>query len=185
MEWKGDEGNEQVLAWSCNPVSTRRKPRLASHIQSHNWMQMGIVRILYVCSMQISWWCNIELHGRRLVSFSSLQRCCHTRASRQNGEGQSRYPENRACEEAIGRRGNKCWKLDSVRDALRNEHLAGLYQPQNRCFLWVRCQLQRSKDPLVVILGPIDSSIRSLATVFCRETWRSKYHESQEQLERF
>jgi len=32
MEWKGGEWNEPVPAWSCNPVSTRRKPRAASHI---------------------------------------------------------------------------------------------------------------------------------------------------------
>jgi len=51
MEWEGDERNEQVLAWSCNPVSMRRKPRSASHIQSRNGVHTGIVRILYVCSI--------------------------------------------------------------------------------------------------------------------------------------
>ena len=34
MEWEGDEGNELVPTWSCNPVSTRQKPRSASHIQT-------------------------------------------------------------------------------------------------------------------------------------------------------
>jgi len=45
MEWEGDEGNEPVPAWSCNPVSTRRKPRAASHIRSHKWVDTGIGRI--------------------------------------------------------------------------------------------------------------------------------------------
>jgi len=51
MEWEGDERNEPVPAWSCNPVSTSRKPRSASRIQSHNWVHLGIVRILYVCAI--------------------------------------------------------------------------------------------------------------------------------------
>jgi len=36
MKEEGDEGNELVPAGSCNPVSTRRKPRSASRIQSRN-----------------------------------------------------------------------------------------------------------------------------------------------------
>jgi hypothetical protein len=36
MEWTGDEENELVHAWSCNPVSMRWKPRSASHIQLRN-----------------------------------------------------------------------------------------------------------------------------------------------------
>jgi len=51
LKRKGDKGNELLPAWSCNQVSTRRKPRLVSHIQSRNWVLMGVVRILYVCSM--------------------------------------------------------------------------------------------------------------------------------------
>jgi len=38
---------------------------------------------------------------------------------------------------------------------------------ENRYFQGVRCRLQLSKDPLDVSLGRTDSSIRSLATVFC------------------
>jgi len=44
MEWEADEGNELVPAWSGNPVSTRQKPRSASHIQSCNWMRTGSVQ---------------------------------------------------------------------------------------------------------------------------------------------
>jgi len=51
MEWEGDEGNELEPAWSCNAVSTRMKPRSAFHLQSRNWVQTGIVRILYVFSL--------------------------------------------------------------------------------------------------------------------------------------
>jgi hypothetical protein len=36
MESEGDEENELVSAWSCNPVLTRRTPRSASHIQLRN-----------------------------------------------------------------------------------------------------------------------------------------------------
>jgi len=47
----------------------------------------------------------------------------------------------------------------------------------------VRCQLQLSEDPLDVSLGRTDSSIRRLATVFCRETWTRTYNELQGRLE--
>jgi hypothetical protein len=49
MEWEGDERNEPVHATRCNSVSTRRKPRSASRIQSRNVVHMGIVRIPHVC----------------------------------------------------------------------------------------------------------------------------------------
>jgi len=49
MEWEGYEGNELVLAWSCNPVSMRQKPRSAFHNESRNWVHIGIIWILYVC----------------------------------------------------------------------------------------------------------------------------------------
>jgi len=51
MQWEGDEKNEPVHDWSCNPVSMRRKPRSASHIHLRNWVHTGIVSILYVCSI--------------------------------------------------------------------------------------------------------------------------------------
>jgi len=56
MEWKGYEGNDPVCAWSFNPVSTRRKPHWASHIQSRNWVHTGIVRILYILESYIYAW---------------------------------------------------------------------------------------------------------------------------------
>jgi len=184
MGWEGDEGNESVPVWSCNPDSMRRKPRSASRIQSHNWVHMGSVRILYVCSIYISRWCNIELHGGCLASFSYLQRCFLTRLSRQQGEGQRQYPENGTRKEAKGRWANKCWTLDTVQEAAPNEHLAGLYQLRDRCFEGVGYRLQLSEDPPDVSLGQTDSSIRSLATVFCHATWTSIWNEPQGWLER-
>jgi len=50
----------------------------------------------------------MELDGGRLASFSHLQRCILTQASRQKGEGYSQCPEDGPREEAIGRRGNTC-----------------------------------------------------------------------------
>jgi len=173
MEWEGDEGNEPVPAWSCNTASIRRKPSSASHFQSHTWVHAGNVGILYVCSIWISRQCNIELHGRCLALFPHLQRCFLTWASQQIGESQCLCPENGTPEEAKGRRGIKFCNLDTVQDAVRNECLAGLYQPWDRCFHAVRCRLQLAKDPLDAALGHTDSSIRSLATVFCRDAWSS------------
>jgi len=146
---------------------------------------MGIVKILCVCLIYISRWCNIELHGRRFVLFSHLQRCFPTRARRQKGECQRQCPENRTCGGAKGRCGNKCWNLDSFQEAARHECLVGLYQPRERCFQRVRCQLQLAKDPLDVSLGRTDLSIWSLATVFLHETWTSTYNKHQGRLECF
>jgi len=55
---------------------------------------------------------------------------------------------------------------------------------RDRCFQGVKCQLQLSEDPLNVSLGQTASSIRSLATVLCREPWISTWNDSQERLER-
>jgi len=74
MEWEGDEGNDPVPEWSCNPVSTRWKPQSVSYVQSRTWVLTGIVRILYVCSIYKSQWCSIVLDGGCLASFSHLQR---------------------------------------------------------------------------------------------------------------
>jgi len=185
MESEGDEEYEPLPACSCNSFSTRRKPHSASNIPSPNWVHMGIVRIVYVCSIWISRWCSIELHGRRLAVCSRLQRGFLTRASQYKGKGQSQCPENGTCEEAKGRRGNKCWNWDTVQDAARNEHLAGLYQPRESCFQGVECHLQLTEDPLDVSLGQNDSLTRSLVIVFCREAWTSISNEPQGWLERF
>jgi len=118
-------------------------------------------------------------HDDATLSYMEDVLCCfHTfkdvflsREGRQKGKGHSQCLENGARAEAKGRRGNKCWIMDAIQDAARNERPAGFYQPRDRCFEGVRCRLQLSKDPFDVSLGQIDSSILSLATVFCRETW--------------
>jgi len=173
MQWKGDKRNEPVPDWSCNPVSTRRKPCAASHIQLCNIAYTGIFRILSVCSIEISRWWNIERHGRPLTSFSHLKRCFLPGASQHKGVGQSQCPENRTREEAKGRWRNNWWNLDAVQEVVQNEFLVGLYQPRDSCFQGVRCRLQASEDRLDVSLGWTDSSIQSLVTEFCWETWRS------------
>jgi len=89
MEWEGDEGNELGPAWSCNPVSMRCKLHSASHIQSCKWVHTGIIRILYVCSIQFSQCCNFVLHGGHLASFSHFQRCFLTQASQAKCEPQA------------------------------------------------------------------------------------------------
>ena len=173
MQWEGDEGNELVPAWSCNPVSTRRKARPASHIHLRNWVHTGIVRILYVYSISISQCCNIELHVRRLASFSHIQECCLTQASRQKGESQSQSPESVTWEEVQCRGGNRCWDCDAIQDAAWNHRQVGLYQLQDRGFQGVRFRLQLSEDTLNVSLGQTDLSICSLATEFSWGTWTS------------
>jgi len=183
MQWEVEEANEPVAAWSCNPVSTRRKPHSSSHFQSHNWVHTGIVIILNLCSIWISRWCYIPLRGGHLASFSHIQRWFLSWASRQKGKGQSQCPDNRTCEEEKRRWGNKCWNLDAVQEAVRNEHLPELDQPRNRYFQGVICWLQLSKYPLDVSLGRTDSSILSLPTLFCPETWRSTHDEPQGRLE--
>jgi len=183
MEWERDERNEPVPAWSCNPVSTWCKPRWASHIQLRNWVHRGIVSILYVCSKYISRWCNIEVYGGCLALFSHLERCFLTQASKQQGDDQSQWPTNGTSKEAKGRRRNKCWNLYAVQEVAQNECLAGLYQPQDRCFQWVGCRLQLSKNPLDVSLVQTDSFIWSLAKVFCWETWASTSNKPQWRLE--
>jgi hypothetical protein len=129
MEWKGDEGNQLVPAWSCNSDSTRRKPHSASHIQLHNWVQTGIVRSLHVWSILIPRWCNIALSRGRIASCTHVQRCFATQASQWQREGQTYCPDNRTREEAQGRRGNKCWNLDAVQEVVRNELLTAIHQP--------------------------------------------------------
>ena len=96
----------------------------------------------------------------------------------------SQCPENGTREEAKGRRGNKCWNLDAVQEAARNECLAGLYQPRDTYFQGVRCRPQLSEDPLDVPLGRTALSIRSLATVSCRATLTSTENQPQGRLER-
>jgi hypothetical protein len=115
MEWEGDEGNQPVPAWSCNPVSMRQKPWSVSHIQSRNWVHMGIVRIHYVYSILISRWCNFKLCAGRLTLFSHHQRCFLTRASRQLGKSQSQCTENGTWKETKGRRRNKYWNFDTCK----------------------------------------------------------------------
>jgi len=51
MEWEGEKGNEPVPTWSYNPVSMKSKPRSAFHIQLRKCVHMGIIWILYVCSI--------------------------------------------------------------------------------------------------------------------------------------
>jgi len=132
MEWEGDEGNEPVPAWTCNPVFMRRKPRSASDYQSHNGVHTRIITFRYVCSIWISCWLSIELHGGRLASFSHLVRCFLTWASLQKGKGHSQCPENGTCEDAKCRQGNKCWNLDTVQELVQNKCLAVLYYPRDR-----------------------------------------------------
>jgi len=103
----------------------------------------------------------------------NIQRGFHTRPSRKERKGQRQCHENRTREHATGRRGNTCWNLDTVQIAARNECLVGSYEPWDRCLEGVRCWLQLSEDPLDVSLGRTDPLIRSLATVFGRETWTS------------
>ena len=74
--------------------------------------------------------------------------------------------------------------MDAVKEAARNECLVGLYPPRDRYFQGVGCRPQLSGDLLDVSLGRTASSIRSLATVFCRETWTSTYNQPQGLLER-
>jgi len=170
---EGDEGNEPVPAWSCNPVSARWKPRSASHIQLRNRVHIGFVWILYVCSIYISAWCSIELHWGHLGSISHCQRYFLTRLSQAPGEGQSQCAENVTPKAAKGRQGNKYCNLDAIQDAVQNERLAGLHQPRDRYFQGVSWSLQHSRDPLDVALDRTDSSIRSLATVFFQAPWTS------------
>ena len=51
MKWDGDQGCEQVPAWSYNPDSMRWKPHSASQIQSHHCVHKGIIGILHVYSI--------------------------------------------------------------------------------------------------------------------------------------
>jgi len=125
MEWKGDEENEPVPVWRCNLLFTRRKPSTASNNQSHNRVHTGIIWILYVFSIYISQWCNIELPGERVVSFSHLQRCFLPWASWERGESQSQCPENRTREEAKGRRWNQCWHIDTIQEVALDEGQVG------------------------------------------------------------
>jgi hypothetical protein len=139
MECEGDEGNEPVPAWSFNPVSTRLKPRSASHNQSRNWVHTAIDRILYVYSISISRWSNISLYEVHIAWFSHLWRCFLTWVSRQQGEVQSQCPENGTCKYSKDWRGNNCWTLGHIQEAMRNECLVGLYQPWDRSFRRVSC----------------------------------------------
>jgi len=96
--------------------------------------------------------------------------------SRQICKGPSQYPNNRTFEEANGRWGNKYWKLDSVHEAPHSGYLVGWNQLQDRFLRGSRCQDQHSADPLDGSLGPTDSLIWSLATVFC---WEMTQHITQ------
>jgi len=71
MEWEGDERNETIHAWSCNPVSTRRKPRSAMHIQSCNGYTRGLLEF-YMYARYTS-------HDDATLSFMQDALCCfHT-----------------------------------------------------------------------------------------------------------
>jgi len=89
MKWNGHEWIEPVPSWSCSPVSTRREPRSATHIQRRNWVHTGIVRILDVCSIYIFWRCSFKLHAGRPALFSHLERCFLTWASRQKAKAKA------------------------------------------------------------------------------------------------
>jgi hypothetical protein len=91
MEWEGDEGNELVSTWSCNPVSMRWKPSSSCHIQLHNTVRRGIAIISYVCLIHISRWCNSELHGGLLASCSHVQKYFRTHVSWHHGKGQANF----------------------------------------------------------------------------------------------
>jgi len=164
-------------------LSTTQMPRTASQIQSCNCVHTGIVKILSVCMILISQWCNIELNGGRCPSVPHLQRCFLPRPSRQKVECSTQCPETGPREPAKGRQANNPWNLDAIQQAAHNECLAGLYQPQDRWFQGVRCRFQLSEDALDVSLVRTDSSIQSLATVFWWETWITTQNAPQGRLE--
>ena len=85
MKWDWDGGKESVPAGSYDVASTRRMPCSPYHIDSCNWVLVGIDRIVYRWSIWISWWCTIQLHWEWLSSCSHRQRYSLTWASWQNG----------------------------------------------------------------------------------------------------
>jgi len=132
----------------------------------------------------MSRWCNIELHVGCFALFSHLETFYLIWASWQQGVGTCQRPENGTCEEVPGRRGITWWNLDTVQEAARNERLAAYSQALDTCFHGVWYWLPLSKHPPDVSVGRTESSILSLATVFCQETWTSTYNDPQGQLER-
>jgi len=127
MQWEGGNGNELLPTCSCNSVSMRRKLHSEFHIQSHNCVHMGIARILWVCSIWISRWCNIEVHPESFLLSSHLQRCFLALARQQKGNGQTQCRENGTCKEVNGRRRNKFWNFDGVRAVAWSESLVVFY----------------------------------------------------------
>lgn len=79
---------------------------------------------------------------------------------------------------------NIWWNFNSVKESARNEHPVGLYQLQDGHFPGVGCQLQCSEYPLDISLGPTDSSIHILTTVFHWETLTWTYIKHHRWLER-
>jgi len=184
MEWKGDEGNEPVPVWCCNPVSTRWNPHSLSHIQSRFEYTWALLKVYMYAGYTphdgatLSYMEDAWRHFHTFKNVFFLGRAGKKVKAKANALRIELVKKRKVDNE------KKRWNLDSIQGAARNEILAGSYQPCDTCFQGVTCRLQLSNDPLQVSLGHTDSSIRSLATVFCPESWTSTWNQPQRLLER-